>query len=100
MVPSDIHEPPNKPLEWTGPHPLSVPPPQAPCLPLRGSVRRIAKRLPSPGIHDWWTGVVVTGTRAIVYENEHMALGAIGPALARVKLDRTKLLDQQVLESQ
>jgi hypothetical protein len=44
--------------------------------------------------------VVVTGTRAIVYENEHMALGAIGPALARVKLDRTKLLDQQVLESQ
>jgi SAM-dependent methyltransferase len=26
------------PLEWTGRHPLSAPPPWAPCLPLRGSV--------------------------------------------------------------
>lgn len=46
-------------------------------------VRRIVKR-PSPGIHDGWSGVGVTGTRAIVYQNEHMALGPIGPALARV----------------
>jgi hypothetical protein len=30
----------NKPLEWTGHHHLSATPPQAPCLPLRGSVRR------------------------------------------------------------
>jgi hypothetical protein len=42
----------------------------------------------------------VTGTQAIVYENKHMALVVIGPALARVTIGRTKLLDQQVLESQ
>ena len=30
--------PPNKHLEWTGKHQLSATPPQAPCLPLRGSV--------------------------------------------------------------
>ena len=30
--------PSNKPLEWTGLHLLSAAPPQAPCLPLRGSV--------------------------------------------------------------
>jgi len=29
----------NKPFEWTGLHPLSASPPQAPCLPLKGSVR-------------------------------------------------------------
>lgn len=29
----------NKPLEWTGQHHISTSPPQAPCLPLRGSVR-------------------------------------------------------------
>ena len=34
---------PNKPLEWTGLYKLSAPPPQAHCLPLRGSVRRIDK---------------------------------------------------------
>ena len=28
----------NKPFEWTGPHQLSASPPQAPCLPLKGSV--------------------------------------------------------------
>lgn len=28
----------NKPLEWTGRYQLSAPPPQFPCLPLRGSV--------------------------------------------------------------
>ena len=32
--------PSNKPLEWTGPHLVSALPPNAPCLPLRGSVRR------------------------------------------------------------
>ena len=32
----------NKPLEWTGRRQSSASPPQAPCLPLRGSVRRIA----------------------------------------------------------
>jgi hypothetical protein len=37
--------PSNKPLEWTGHHLLSAPPPQAPCLPLRGSVRRIEVRI-------------------------------------------------------
>jgi|688.fasta_scaffold260470_3 hypothetical protein len=31
----------NKPLEWTGRQKLSSAPPFAPCLPLRGSVRRI-----------------------------------------------------------
>jgi len=30
----------NTPLEWAGHHKLSAAPPQAPCLPLRGSVRR------------------------------------------------------------
>ena len=45
MVPSGIHELPNKPLEWKGPHPLSALKPQAPCLPLRGSVRRMVGRL-------------------------------------------------------
>ena len=29
------------PLEWTGHHPFIAAPSQAPCLPLRGSVRRI-----------------------------------------------------------
>jgi hypothetical protein len=29
----------NKPFEWTGRHLLTASPPQAPCLPLRGSVR-------------------------------------------------------------
>ena len=29
---------PNTPLEWTGPRQLSAALPQAPCLPLRGSV--------------------------------------------------------------
>lgn len=38
---------PNKPLEWTGPQDLSAAPPKAPCLPLRGSVRRILCRNPS-----------------------------------------------------
>ena len=31
----------NKPFEWTGLHQLSAAPPQASCLPLKGSVRRI-----------------------------------------------------------
>jgi len=31
---------PNKPLEWTGHHPFIAAPPQALCLPLRGSVGR------------------------------------------------------------
>ncbi len=35
----------NKPLEWTGHHQQSAAPPQAPCLPLRGSVRRIVPPL-------------------------------------------------------
>jgi len=30
----------NKPFEWTGHHQPSAPPPQAPCLPLKGSVLR------------------------------------------------------------
>jgi hypothetical protein len=30
----------NKPFEWTGHHQLSASPPQALCLPLKGSVRR------------------------------------------------------------
>ena len=34
-----MHKLANKPLEWTGHHQLSASPPQAPCLPLRGSVR-------------------------------------------------------------
>jgi hypothetical protein len=32
---------PNKPLEWSGRHQRSASPPEAPCLPLKGSVRRI-----------------------------------------------------------
>jgi len=36
--------PANKPLEWKGHHQLSAAPPLSPCLPLRGSVRRIEKR--------------------------------------------------------
>ena len=36
--------PANKPFEWTGRHLLSASPPQAPCLPLKGSVRRIGGR--------------------------------------------------------
>jgi len=31
----------NKPFEWTGHRQRSASPPQAPCLPLRGSVRQI-----------------------------------------------------------
>jgi hypothetical protein len=31
----------NKPFEWTGRHQLTAPPPQSPCLPLKGSVRSI-----------------------------------------------------------
>ena len=34
----------NKPLEWTGHHQLSATPPQASCLPLRGSVRCLSYR--------------------------------------------------------
>ena len=30
----------NKPFEWTGRHNHSATPPQAPCLPLKGSVRQ------------------------------------------------------------
>ena len=38
-------QPPNKPLEWTGLQQLTAFAPQSPCLPLRGSVRRISIRL-------------------------------------------------------
>ena len=34
-----LRKPSNKPFEWTGRHELSASPPQAPCLPLKGSVR-------------------------------------------------------------
>jgi hypothetical protein len=34
-----MHKLANKPLEWTGHPQLSASPPQASCLPLRGSVR-------------------------------------------------------------
>jgi hypothetical protein len=34
----------NKPFEWTGHHKLLATPPQASCLPLKGSVRRFGKR--------------------------------------------------------
>jgi hypothetical protein len=33
----------NQPLEWTGHHLFFSTPPQATCLPLKGSVRRIGK---------------------------------------------------------
>jgi len=33
----------NQPLERTGPHSFSASPPQALCLPLRGSVRRMCR---------------------------------------------------------
>jgi len=33
---------PNRPLEWTGRHQLSAAPKHSPCLPLRGSIRRLA----------------------------------------------------------
>jgi len=34
----------NKPFEWSGHHQLTASPPQAPCLPLKGGVRRIERR--------------------------------------------------------
>jgi hypothetical protein len=36
-------KPSNKPLEWAGHHLLSAPPPQSPCLPLRGSVSSLVR---------------------------------------------------------
>jgi hypothetical protein len=44
-----IHESSNKPLEWTGPQNLLAATPQAPGLPLRGSVRRIHHPPPPKG---------------------------------------------------
>ncbi|MFN9803508.1 MAG: hypothetical protein ACK54Y_06750 [Bacteroidota bacterium] len=35
---NDFEKPSNKPFEWTGRQLLSASPPQAPCLPLKGSV--------------------------------------------------------------
>ena len=48
-----MHKLANKPLEWTGHHQLSASPPQAPCLPLRGSVIRIHVVEAEPGNWGW-----------------------------------------------
>ncbi len=78
-LPALRQRPANKPLEWTGHLILSAAPPQAPCLPLRGSVRA-----PQRAIH---ATSLAAGSRLcrLLKEESHMATNL---ALDQDLLDR------------
>lgn len=53
----------NTPLEWTGRHQLSASLPQAPCLPLRGSVRQAKQPVARPYLAGYTEACLKSGRR-------------------------------------
>ena len=66
----------NKPLEWTGHHDLLAPLPQAPCLPLRGSVSGTQHRMKRSRIWFQVSGLSAMSALLKSIEEQARALSA------------------------